>query len=157
VEQFLGSNLFRFLFFPLGSAAFGIHVKVVTRNDRYRAFTKEDMAVGLDLMYTAFLIYLLVTSDRGLELTAMRHAVSAPGIDSVKMQDLSARAAILSSSMTFSGWVLFLMFLGLWSASTFVRKLGWKSETELRPVLGIAIPLTAGIIFLMVVMAEASP
>src|SRR6266851_4161879 len=54
VEQFLGSNLFRFLFFPLGSAAFGIYVKVVTRNDRYRAFTKEDMAVGLDLMYTAF-------------------------------------------------------------------------------------------------------
>ena len=48
--DFLTSTVFRYLIFPIGSAILGIAVKYVTRNDRYKSFQKEDLAVGLELM-----------------------------------------------------------------------------------------------------------
>jgi hypothetical protein len=143
--------------FPDCQRSSGNWNKFVTRNDQYRAFTKEDMAIGLDLMLTAFLLFLALTSDRSLALATVHHEMAASKGDPAGLRKLQAQADAITEFLTMSGWVIALMFLGLWSASTFVRKLGCKSETELRPVLGIALPVVFGVLFLIAVMSEAAP
>lgn len=155
--QFLSGNLFRYLIFPLGSAALGIWIKIVTRNDHYRAFLNEDIAIGLDLMLTASLLFVVVTSDRSIALAAVEHSISLATTSAQSKALLQAQADVLSQALEISGWIIALMFMGLWGISTFVRKFGWRSETELHPVLGIALPLTIGVLFLIFVMAEAAP
>jgi hypothetical protein len=68
MENFLASPFFRYALFPIGSAVLGIAVKCVTRNDRYISFRKEDLAVGLELMLTAGLMFVVLTTDRALAL-----------------------------------------------------------------------------------------
>jgi hypothetical protein len=53
MEEVLTSTWFRYVAFPLGSAALGVAVKYVTRNDQYAKFQKEDMFIGLELILTA--------------------------------------------------------------------------------------------------------
>ena len=156
MDRFLSSNLFRYLLFPILSALLGIGIKFVTRNDKYRPFMKEDLAIGLDLMLTAFLLFLALTSDQCLALGAVHHEMAALNRDPDGLQKLQSRADAITEFLTMSGWVITVMLAGLWSVSTFVRKLGWKSETELRPVLGIAVPVVIGVLSLIVVMSEAS-
>ena len=157
VDKFLASNIFRYLLFPIGSTVLGIGVKVVTRNDRYRSFMKEDMAVGLDLMLTAFLLFLALTSDRSLTLVSVDRAMEVSRGDAAGLRVLQSEAEGIAHLLTTSGWVIALMAIGLWSASSVVRKFGWKSETELNPILGIGLPIAIGVLFLIVVMAEAVP
>jgi hypothetical protein len=158
LDRFLSSYLFRYLVFPIVSALVGIYVKFVTRNDQYRTFTKEDIAIGLDLMLTAFLLFLALTSDQSLALTAVHHDMMAASKGHPdQFQKLQAQADAITHFLTKSGWIIFLMCLGLWSASTFIRKWGWQSETELHPILGIAVPIVFGVVFLIAVMSEAAP
>lgn len=159
MEQFLASPFFRYALFPFGSAVLGIAVKCVTRNDRYTAFRKEDMAVGLELMLTACLMFVVLTTDRALALIdgnrQLANALGQTPIDPLKAAELQGRVQLLSGQLTLAGWVIALMFLALWSVSTIVRKWGWKSEIEMNPLPGIAIPLAFGILTLVAVMAGA--
>ncbi len=155
VAHFLSGNLFRYLLFPVVSALLGIGIKFVTRNDRYRAFTKEDMAIGLDLMLTAFLLYLALASDESLALAAVHHDMAASGIAQDSLKKLQGRADDITNFLTSSGWIITALLVGLWSVSTLIRKWGWQSETELRPMWGIGLPIVIGVLFLLFVMNEA--
>lgn len=152
---FLGSTLFRYLIFPLGSAALGIFVNVATRSDRYRVFQKEDLAVGLQLISTAGMMFLVLCSDRALAFIRVNAAMENALSDSGRLSQLQLQAATLSKNLGESGWLIAMMFLGLFGASTLVRLFGWKSETELNFV-GITFPLAIGMVALLVVMASAS-
>jgi hypothetical protein len=55
MESFLAGSLFRLFVFPIVSVVLGIYIKYVTRNDQFAKFSKEDIAVGFDLMRAAFL------------------------------------------------------------------------------------------------------
>jgi hypothetical protein len=159
MEQFLASPFFRYAVFPTGSAALGVAVKCVTRNDRYTTFRKEDIAVGLDLILTACLMFVALTTDRALSLVEVNrelaNAIKAQPVDTIRAAALELQVSLLSGRIAVAGWTIALMFLGLWSTSTIVRKWGWQSETEMRPWAGIAIPLFFGILALVAVMAGA--
>jgi hypothetical protein len=159
VEAFLAGQLFRYFVFPLGSAVLGIAVKIATRNDQYSPFKKEDLAVGLDLIKTACLLFVVLTTERAFALQRANQAISetlaAAPIDTNQLARLQAQAADLSSSMSSAGWAVALFFLALWSVSTVVRKWGWQSEVEMHPLVGIAMPLAIGVFALGVVMSGA--
>ncbi|MDX6528133.1 MAG: hypothetical protein QOH41_423 [Blastocatellia bacterium] len=159
METFLASPIFRYALFPVGSAILGVAVKCVTRNDRYASFRKEDMAVGLELMLTACLLFVVLTTDRALALLQanrqLARVLATTPIDSTNAAALQAQVQLLSGRLALAGWMIALLFLGLWSVSTLVRKWGWKSETEMTPLIGIAIPLGFGILALIAVMGGA--
>lgn len=159
MEQFLASTFFRYAVFPVGSAVLGVAVKCVTRNDRYSSFRKEDLAVGLELMLTAGLMFVVLTTDRALMLLDVNHqlaqVIAASPIDPERATALQGQVQLLSGRLALAGWIIALLFLGLWSVSTLVRKWGWRSDTEMTPLVGIAIPLGFGILALIAVMAGA--
>jgi hypothetical protein len=159
MEEFLASPFFRYALFPIGSAVLGVFVKCSTRNDRYTSFRKEDIAVGLELMLTAGLMFVVLTTDRALSLLEanrqLAQVLKAIPVDTTKAVALQAQVQLLSGRLAMAGWVIVLLFLGLWSASTLVRKWGWKSETEMTALVGIAVPLAFGITSLIAVMAGA--
>lgn len=146
MNEFLASAEFRYGVFPILSIGLGVWVKYVSRNDRYAVFKKEDLAVGLELILSAWLIFIILTADRARSLVTTLQATT---VDSTK-------AAALSNKLAMAGWINLALLLALWGISTLVRKLGWSSETELRPVLGIALPLVMGALALLAVMAEAT-
>jgi len=161
MEDVLASTYFRYLFFPIGSVLLGIFVKVFTRNDKYSTFKKEDLAVGLQLMTTGCLMYVLLTTDRALQLTKLNNqlneAINNPSpLNQSAVVNLQANIALLSSEMAKSAGLITIMFIGLWAVSSIVRKWGWKSETENHPLFGIALPLVFGVLFLVVVMLRAT-
>jgi hypothetical protein len=160
MEDFLASAIFRYALFPIGSAVLGIAVKCVTRNDKYTFFRKEDMAVGTDLMLTACLMFLVLTTDRAINLSEtnqlLAQALRAIPIDATKVASLQSQAQLISAKIALAGWFILILFIGLWSVSTIVRKWGWTSETEMSTRAGIALPLGMGILAMLAVMAGAS-
>jgi hypothetical protein len=157
--EFLTNPIFKFAILPIGSAILGIGVKYVSRNDQYAKFKKEDIAVGLDLALTACLMFVVLTTDRAVQLVSANKDLSMllkqNPPDMTKITELQAKTQQISGQIADSGWLIFLMFLGLISLSTIVRKLGWESETEMRPIIGIALPLVFGILAIVGVMADA--
>lgn len=154
VNLFFASPFFRFFVFPLASAVLGIYVKYVTRNDQFSRFRKEDLAIGLDLMRIAGLMYLLLISDRAITLARLSAMSAAQSRDD--LQEIIAEAAELSEGMSAAGWVIAAYIFSLWSVSTVVRKLGWETDTRLRPIIAIAFPFVVGIGALLLVMLGAS-
>ena len=160
MEEFLSGSLFRFLLFPFGSVFLGIAVKYVTRNDRFAKFRKEDMAVGLDLLRTACLTFVVMTTDRALALREanahLADCIKKTPPDVVRAQEMQSKVEVLSAGLSVSGWVVAAMFVAMWSVSTMVRKWGWKTETEMHTLMGIAVPLAFGTLALIWVMAGGS-
>ena len=156
MEEFLNSLTFRYCIFPIGSVAIGVAVKFATRNDRYATFKKEDLAVGLDLIVTACLLFVVLTTDRAISLKQASTMLANKQLDTNTLNKLQSQSNKLSGHLTTSGWFIAAMFFGLWSISTVIRKWGWKSETEMTPVVGIALPLAVGVLALIGVMAGAA-
>jgi len=156
----LTSAAFRYLVFPIGSAALGIYIKYVSRNDRYDTFKKEDIAVGLDLLRTALLMFVVVTTNRALALSevnkTLSEAIASPPVNAEVATHLQAQAEALSGHLFVAGWIIALSIIALWGVSTVVRKWGWLNETEMDIAIGITIPLIAGVIALSLVMWGAA-
>lgn len=161
LEEFLSSGWFRYAIFPLVSAFAGIFLKCATRNDQYAFFKKEDMAVGPQLILTAALTFVVVTTDRAHNLvianSALRKALAAKTIDRTAVTSLQSDAAHLSQKLIGSAWLLLSLVLLLWMITTVVKRWGWKNEAELNPVRGIALPLLLGVSSLIVVMMVGQP
>ena len=160
IEEFLSNPLFLYFIFPIISAVLGIYVKYVTRNDQYAKFEKEDLAVGLDLIRTACLMFVLLTTEKAILLLDINKKtndiLSLKSIDLEQVSSLQSQAQELTQKISSVGWKVALFFMLLWAISTIVRKWGWKSDTELKPLIGIAIPLSVGILSLVVVMLGVS-
>ena len=110
-------------------------------------------------MLTAGLMFVVLTTDRALALLdanrELADVLAATPFDSAKAAILQGQVQLLSGRLALAGWLIALLFFGLWSVSTVIRKWGWKSETEMTPVVGIAIPLGFGILALVAVMSGA--
>ena len=158
--EFLTNPIFKFGILPIGSAILGVGVKYISRNDQYAKFRKEDIAVGLDLALTACLMFVVLTTDRAVKLLRINEALSdvlsKQPFDTTMAAKVQTEAQMLSGQIASSGWLIAMMFLGLGAISTIVRKWGWHSDTEMNPVIGIAIPLTFGMLAIIMVMVGAS-
>lgn len=167
MEQFLSSGFFRFFLFPVLSTVLGVAIKYVSRNDQYAKFRKEDLAVGLELIMTACLTFVVLTSDKAFELVQVNEQLATVletvATDSLATREnqaaaieLQAEAIEMSDEQSGSGWLLLGLFVGMWSVSTLVRKAGWESETEMKPFIGIGLPLAFGLAALVTVMMVTS-
>ena len=138
----------------------GIAVKYVSRNDQYAKFRKEDIAIGLELALTGCLMFVVLTTDRAAQLVILNGQIggllASASKNQAVLQSLQAKSALMFNRIATSGWPLLAMFLGLWGLSTIVRKWGWKSATEMRPIVGIALPLVFGILVIASVMTSAA-
>ena len=105
IAEFLGSGVFRFFAFPVGSAAAGILLRCVTRNDSYAFFKKEDIAVGPQIMLTAALMFVLQSSDRARALIQINQAIAAALVvrssDNAEIVSLEARAQTMFSAIAY--------------------------------------------------------
>lgn len=171
VLEFLAGSLFRYFLFPLLSVVAGVALKFVSRNDQYATFTKEDFAVGLELLLTACLLYIGLTAERVVTLRKAEQELSeareasllvnqaesssdvAKNYLSEQVNELTAQTQTLFDQILFAFLVVLLLVVGLWSASTVVRKWGWRSQTEMKPLFGIAVPIMLGLFALATVMA----
>lgn len=160
MEVILTHPLFLYLVFPLLSVGLGVAIKYVTRNDQFARFSQEDMAVGPDLVLSACLIYVVLTTNRAVSLIKSNNelltVLSNTSVDTAKALALQQETQKLSNQLAVAGWLITLLLLGLWSISTVVRKRGWKSATEMNTIVGIAVPMAFGVIALIVVMVQAT-
>lgn len=165
----MGSSVPDFLFHPyflqagvpLLCAAIGVGVKCATRNDKHTAFKKEDIAVGLDLMVTSCLAYVVIAAERGMRLNRLEESIavmtSAPTIsDPASLVALQQQATEQTLRNASSPWWVLGLFLILGATSTLVRKFGWEGPDDLRLWRGIVFPLAFGVLTLAFVMTQAS-
>jgi beta-lactamase regulating signal transducer with metallopeptidase domain len=157
--EFLTTPAFKYVVYPLFGAVLGIALKYVSRNDQYAKFKADDLAVGLDLVKTACLTLLVVTTDKAASLIAANRelATAVASKDHMTAGQLVLKTQALSEQVGNTGWLIAVMLLLLWSVSTLIRKRGWKAGgTDLEYGVGIALPLVLGILSLIVVMAKAT-
>jgi len=119
---------------PLIAVAISIFLRYVTRNDSYKDFKKEDLAVGLDLSVSALLIFIVASS------TFLQSLSNSP-----TDAELLAKTAGVP-------WILSVFILGIWGISTLVRKLGWVSDDKLHVFWGIVVPDVFGLLVLLFVV-----
>ncbi len=132
--EFLGHPYFLQFCVPLIAVATSIFLKYVTRNDIYKAFKKEDLAIGLDLSITALLIFIAAGSKLAKDL------VQTP-------QDTK----LIAKSMSVP-WILLIFIIGIWGISTIVRKRGWADDDKLNIFWGIVLPDIFGLLVLIFVI-----
>lgn len=132
--KFLAEPYFLNFFVPLIAVGLSVFLKYVSRNDRHKAFRKEDLAVGLDLAITALLIFI---TDSVLVV----RAISKP----------TPPQTLIEKSMAIP-WISLAFVLGIWGISTLVRKMGWQEEDNLKVIWGITVPDIFGILTLIFVV-----
>src|SRR5687767_11806114 len=76
MDEILTSPVFRYCVFPLMSAAAGVAIRYVSRNDQYAKFKKEDLAIGLQLALTACLMLVVLRTDDALILKRQTNALA---------------------------------------------------------------------------------
>lgn len=113
-----------------------VFLKVVSRNDRYVFFKKEDLAVGLEISTVSLIIY----------LTYCTTIASSIAKDNPQASD------IVKAKLMEAPWIILAMVAGMWGISTIIRKLGWRSQDEMNWFWGIIIPLVYGVICLYIVV-----
>jgi hypothetical protein len=157
MDTFLAGAFFKFFLVPVLSVCLGVYIKYVTRNDQYARFSKEDVAVGFDLMRAAFLTYLILLSDKARSLIEVSRSLGAvmtsarPNVSEI--QRLQAVSTGLSQDLLRGVFSVAVLLFGMWATSTLVRKKGWKSSTELDTWFGLTVPLAGGFAYLAVVWA----
>lgn len=155
--EFLGAPSFRFVYFPIGSVLLGVWVKTVSRNDKFSAVKKEDFAIGLDLLRTAVLLFVVAASERMQNLTKLEKALAdSPPVPGSSLGKLQGQIQTASEQLLSSIWLIVVLLLGLWGVSTLIRKFGWRAADDMNILIGIALPLASGVLMLIVVMAVAS-
>ncbi len=127
---------FLYIAVPLVTVALGVFLKIVTRNDQHTAFKKDDLAVGLNISITALIMFITYSVRLAHQLKSQNPQALAQSADRLVMVP----------------WVLLAFLVGIWCVSTLVRKVGWKSDSELRVFWGIIVPDIFGIVSLIFVV-----
>lgn len=135
--NFLAQPYFIEFCVPLIAVGLSIFLKFVTRNDKYKGFRKEDVAVGLDLAVSSLLVF--ITSTAQLAVKMNKNPTATPN---------TVDAATLAGAP----WMIALFFVGVWAMSTIVRKLGWEDDEKLHLWWGIVVPNLFGITVLLIVV-----
>ncbi|GAB3910463.1 hypothetical protein GCM10028803_50360 [Larkinella knui] len=136
MNDFIASSFFKEFFIPMLSVFLTGAVKVVSRRDGQFGITREDYAIGIDLVVTS--LVLLTTYASRIANDVRR---SNPAVDLFKCRE---RLEMLP-------WLLIFYILGLWALSTIVRIKGWESSpsNRIHRTWGVWIPTIIGIILLL--------
>lgn len=134
--KILSSTYFKFLIVPLLTTFLVIFIKSVSRNDKHKFLKREDFAFGLEMGVTAILLLL------GNSVTVAQQTLTNP--------DLAVK---VSEKLLSIGWITPILIFGLWGISTIVRRIGWRSDTELKIFWGIIFPDLFGLVILIYVVS----
>jgi hypothetical protein len=134
--KILAEPLFLQFFVPLITVSLTVLVKVVSRNDRYTRFKKEDLAVGLDVAVIALILF--IGDSAGLARTALTQSSDLLRISLARLASVP--------------WILLAFVLGLWGVSTLIRWLGWKAQDEMNTLWGVIAPDIFGLLALFFVV-----
>lgn len=143
----LGSKWFAFACVPLFSVVLTVYVRFASRKEQHRKWRKEDAAVGMDLMQQGMLALLTLVAGRAVQLGEANRAAEAgarSGLgrnDIVRLREIAQRR---TDALVDAVAVLFGVLFILWAVSFIVQQWGWKSDTELSPIVGIALPIFLG-------------
>jgi uncharacterized membrane protein YgcG len=134
--SFLANPLFLQFFVPLITVAFTIFLKVVSRNDNFKRFKKDDLAVGLEIAVTALILFITESANLAQELST---------------QTGQAIPKIVEK-LTVAPWIILAFVLGIWGVSSMVRWVGWKGNDDLNIGWGIVAPDLFGLLLLFFVV-----
>ena len=132
----MSSPLFLQFIVPLITVAFTIFLKVVSRNDNFKRFKKDDLAVGLDIAITALILFITESAKLAQQLTTQT----------------SQTLAGISEKLTNAPWIILIFIVGIWGVSTMVRWIGWKGDDDLNVGWGIVFPDLFGLLMLFFVV-----
>lgn len=143
MNSFFSSETFRYFVVPLLTVLLSVFVKTASRNDQYKGFKKEDLAVGLQMALASLIALIAYTASISGQFLGS-HSVGSGTVDS----------AIPSAAdkLVASPWLIASFAIGLWGVSTLVRKMGWKNEDELAWGFGIVFPFVYGVLTLLVLV-----
>ena len=146
--EFLSGSVFLYGFIPVFSVVLAVYVRIATRrSDNDRRWRKEDFAVGMDLMQLATLALLTIVAARAVELDDANKAVA----EALESDDNSLRLETLhdvvrdgTDHLINASALLFALIFALWGTSFVVQQWGWRERDDLRPLVGMALPLFLG-------------
>ena len=141
VENIFQSTYFLYFAIPLVTVVLSVLLKMVSRNDRYVFFKKEDLAVGLEVSLASLIIFLTYCTTI---------------VSNIPTRGNPQSSDIITSKLIQAPWIILAMIAGMWAISTIIRKLGWKSEYEMSWIWGIIIPFVYGVICLYIVVNRMS-
>ncbi len=134
----------------------GILVKCALRNDGYALFKKEDVAVGPQLMLTAALTYVVLTTERArsiVELNSeLKSELEGGAVSPARLLEIQSMSRTMLDPLMTAPWVLLGISVLLFATTIIVKRWGWESESLMTPRIGIAIPLIMGVSTLVYVM-----
>ncbi|MHB8778759.1 MAG: hypothetical protein ACYC6R_13540 [Anaerolineales bacterium] len=133
---FLANPLFLQFVVPLITVAFTIFLKVVSRNDNFKRFKKDDLAVGLEIAVTALILLITESANLAQELTVQTGQAIPKIVD----------------KLTVAPWIILAFVLGIWGVSSTVRWVGWKGDDDLNIGWGIVVPDLFGLLLLFFVV-----
>jgi len=141
MESIFQSIYFLYFVIPLVAVVLSVFLKMVSRNDRYVFFKKEDLAIGLELSLASLIIYLTYCTTIASNIAKN----SNPQVsDTMKGKLMEAP------------WIILAMVVGMWGVSTIIRKVGWKSENEMSWFWGVILPFVYGVICLYIAVNRMS-
>ena len=129
---------------PLFAVFLTIFLKIVSRNDKFQSFKRDDLAIGPDLSVTALLLFITDSAAKARSLAALTAESSASGITQ------HPGAARLEETP----WFLLFFVILIWGLSTIVRKKGWDANGEIITSWGIVVPGAFGLGALITVVLK---
>ncbi len=135
MNEILANSYFKDFIIPLLAVFITIGVKVVSRRDTFMQMSRDDFAIGFDLVVSSLILLATYSSKIAIELH----------------ENKAVNPELCKSKLEYLPWILFFAVLGLWGLSTFVRKYGWinNSSQTLRMWPGVIIPLILGLVALL--------
>lgn len=127
---------------PLLAVFLTIFLKIVSRNDKFQAFKRDDLAIGPDLSVTALLLYIT-------DSAAKARALSALAATTQSFQPTTGAGRLEETP-----WFLLFFVILIWGLSTIVRKKGWDQNGEIVTSWGIVVPGAFGLAALITVVLK---
>lgn len=141
METIFQSIYFLYFVIPLVTVVLSVFLKMVSRNDKFVFFKKEDLAVGLEISLASLIIFLTYCTT----IVSNIRTETNPGV-----------SQMIKNKLMHAPWIILAMVIGMWGVSTVVRKLGWKSEDNMSWFWGIIVPFVFGIICLYIAVNRMS-
>ena len=134
IAEFLRSPWFEYIVLPLVATAFAVFLKVQTRPLSNGSITKQDWAVGFDLLFAVILSFATYAAALSEEL--------------VHGQLTGQQLSVLADKEVNLIYAAVFFTILLWLASAAVRARGWKDNGELND-FGIFVPVFISVAAIM--------
>lgn len=133
--EVLGSGYFKDFIVPLVSVFLTIAIKVVSRRDLFISPTRDDFAIGFDLLTTSLILLVMYSSKLAIDLQSKG----------------SLNAEFCQKKLQILPWIITLAILFVWGLSSVVRIWGWQNNQNriLKLWPGVIIPLMIGVAALL--------